>query len=339
MSAPAGMPLPLLALAILLAALMGFAVQRGATCMVAAVEEWISKRSARRSLAIGEASLWVLGGLAVLQLAGWARFMPQGFAVSRWTVLGGLLLGLGAAVNRACVFGAVARFGNGEWAYALTPAGYFAGAALGAMALPVWLPDARPVPLPGAAWLLQPGAKTALVIVAGGAGLWMLWRLVQPLGSPGDSNDASGLHRLARWRRSIWRPHEATLVIGLSFVLLLGLAGRWTYIELIGDAAHGQWHDAGRRLLLLLALGAGAARGGWTAHRFSPQPWRALLMARCVLGGALMGLGAELVPGANDGLILLGLPLLWPHAWAAVAAMALSIAAWFGLRAFRARDS
>lgn len=325
----------MLALAVLLAAVMGFAVQRGATCMVAAVEEWIGKRSARRSLAIGEASLWVLGGLALLQLCGLARFMPQGFAVSGWTVLGGLVLGLGAAVNRACVFGAIARLGNGEWAYAITPAGYLAGATLGAMALPAWLPHASPRALPGAAWLLQPGATAALVIVAVGVGLWMLWRLSQPLWSRGADVAVSGSGSLTRWRSSIWRPHEATLVIGVSFVLLLGIAGRWTYIELLGDWAHGQWHDAGRRLLLFVALGGGAAWGGWTARRFAPQPWRAALVARCALGGALMGLGAELVPGANDGLILLGLPLLWPHAWVAVAAMALSIAAWFGVQRLR----
>lgn len=329
MSDPAHMPLPALALALLLAALMGFAVQRGATCMVAAVEEWVSKGTARRSLAIGEASLWVLGGLALLQLAGLARFMPQGFAVTGWTLLGGLLLGLGAAVNRACVFGAVARFGNGEWAYALTPAGYLVGALLGASTLPTWLPQAQPLALPGAAWVLQPDATAGLMASAVVVGGWMLWRLTQPL-LGAASTDANG--RLTRWRATIWQPHQATLVIGLSFVLLLGLAGRWTYIELLSDAAHGHWQGAGRRLLLFVALGAGAAWGGWTARRFAPKPWRTGAVLRCLLGGALMGLGAELVPGANDGLILLGLPLLWPHAWVAVAAMTLIIAAWFGVQ-------
>lgn len=332
MSGPTHMTPPALALALLLAALMGFAVQRGATCMVAAVEEWISKRSARRSVAIGEASLWVLGGLALLQLSGLARFMPQGFAVSGWTLAGGMLLGLGAAVNRACVFGAIARFGNGEWAYVLTPVGYLAGAAAGAMTLPALLPRARPIALPGAAWVLQPAAASALVALAIGIGLWMLWRLAQPLWA---AKAAAAASRLAGWRAAVWQPHEATLVIGLCFVLLLWLAGRWTYIELLSDLAHGQSGDAARRLSLLLALGAGAAWGGWTAGRFARHPWRLDSLARCMLGGALMGLGAELVPGANDGLILLGLPLLWPHAWAAVATMALSIAAWFGLQRLR----
>ena len=39
-----------------------------------------------------------------------------------------------------------------------------------------------------------------------------------------------------------------------------------------------------------------------------------------------MGLGGMLIPGGNDSLILVGLPLIQPHAWAAIAAMALVIA-------------
>jgi len=40
-----------------------------------------------------------------------------------------------------------------------------------------------------------------------------------------------------------------------------------------------------------------------------------------------MGFGAALVPGGNDNLILAGLPWLQPHAWLAITAMALTIAA------------
>ena len=40
-----------------------------------------------------------------------------------------------------------------------------------------------------------------------------------------------------------------------------------------------------------------------------------------------MGWGSLLIPGGNDGLILIGMPLLWPYAWVAFATMCLSIAA------------
>ena len=38
---------------------MGFAIQRGATCTVAAVDEVLNRRRAHRLLAMLEASLWV----------------------------------------------------------------------------------------------------------------------------------------------------------------------------------------------------------------------------------------------------------------------------------------
>lgn len=40
----------------------------------------------------------------------------------------------------------------------------------------------------------------------------------------------------------------------------------------------------------------------------------------------VMGWGSLLIPGGNDGLILLGLPLLWPYAWAGFLTMCLVIA-------------
>jgi len=40
-----------------------------------------------------------------------------------------------------------------------------------------------------------------------------------------------------------------------------------------------------------------------------------------------MGWGSLLVPGGNDGLILIGVPLFQPHAWVATGSMAATIAA------------
>ena len=62
-------------------------------------------------------------GLALAEAFHLLGKMPSGYPVSYLTVLGGVLLGLGAYINRACVFGAIARFGSGEWAYIATPTG------------------------------------------------------------------------------------------------------------------------------------------------------------------------------------------------------------------------
>jgi toxin CptA len=50
---------------------------------------------------------------------------------------------------------------------------------------------------------------------------------------------------------------------------------------------------------------------------------------RCLAGGALMGVGSAMIPGGNDNLILVGLPMAMPYAWQAIAAMILAI--WAGL--------
>jgi len=49
-----------------------------------------------------------------------------------------------------------------------------------------------------------------------------------------------------------------------------------------------------------------------------------------------MGWGSLLIPGGNDGLILVGMPLLWPYAWVAFAAMCATIAAALVVQARRA---
>ena len=65
-------------LAVLAGGAMGFAIQRGGTCTVAAVEEVLSQRRAHRLAAMLEASLWVTGGLAIAQLLHVAGSMPGG---------------------------------------------------------------------------------------------------------------------------------------------------------------------------------------------------------------------------------------------------------------------
>ncbi len=312
-------PVPALTwlITILCVGVMGFAIQRGATCTVAAVDELLSKRRAHRLLAILEASLWVSGGLALAQLGQLAGSMPAGYAVSVWTVVGGAMLGLGAWVNRACVFGAVARLGSGEWAYAATPVGFYFGCLTVA---PLFSRPAH-FELAEGAPLFNVATMFAVAFVA-----FVVWRfrpVVSALLQPGRVN----------WlRQKVWAPHAATVVIGVSFVITLLLAGRWAYTDVLADVARAMDRETAAGVvtllpvLLLLALYAGALIGGRTAGRWQSARVSAVQLVRCFAGGVVMGWGSLLIPGSNDGLILIGIPLLYPYAWLAFASMFGSIA-------------
>lgn len=296
--------------AALCAGLMGYAIQRGATCTVAAVDELLSKRKANRLLAMGEASLWVAGGLALASAFHWLPAMPAAYPVSAWTVAGGVLLGFGAWINRACVFGAIAKFGAGEWSYAATPIGFYVGClTVGSLvAAPTAVPLTEPSPV-------LRFAEAAAVLF----GLFAAWRLM-----PAWTLWRRGPARLAE---QVWTPHAATAVIGVTFVIILLLVGVWAYTDVLAQLARGMSMRLALGVLFLVALYLGALLGGWTAGRLRSTPPSAAGIVRCFAGGVLMAWGSLLIPGSNDGLILIGMPLLRPYAWLAFATMCVTIAA------------
>ncbi|MEO8305446.1 MAG: YeeE/YedE thiosulfate transporter family protein [Betaproteobacteria bacterium] len=81
------------------------------------------------------------------------------------------------------------------------------------------------------------------------------------------------------------------------------------------------------RTLRLVALFAGAMVGGFTAGRFRSTRICGAQLLKCFGVGLLMGWGSLLIPGGNDGLILVGIPLLWPYAWIAFLTMCVTIGA------------
>jgi Sulphur transport len=292
-------------LALMCAVAMGLAIHHGSTCTVAAVKELMHTRRPTRLLAMAEAALWVCGGLLIARQLGVTMTLPHGHALTAWTIAGAVLLGLGAVLNGACVVGTIARLGRGQWVYAATPIGFFAGCIV--------VPAVISLPTPA------PSPDLSPVLAAPG---WVAWALAALLG-------ARAAHALWQRRRamfSAWSPHAATASIGVAFIALLLLAGAWAYTDVLADAARGMTRELHARLALCAALLAGALLGGWmrgpTGHRRASAAW----LLRCAAGGALMGAGSLLIPGSNDSLLLLGLPLLWPHAWLAVAVMATTVA-------------
>jgi toxin CptA len=296
-----------LAAAAACALVMGAAIQRGATCTVAAVSEIIEQRRASRLASLLEASLWVAGGLLLLRRLPVALpALPTAYALNGWTLLGAALLGWGAWINRACVFGAVARLGSGDWAYAATPVGFY----LGCLSVGPLVATAMPRALPAGSLLWAAPGMLTLVFA-----FFVLWRVSGPWRRRGSRPGPA-------W----WTPHVATVSIGIAFLALLLLEGAWAYTDALASAARGMAMDTAVRLFLFACLLLGALAGGWRAGLLRWQAPSLAQMLRCLAGGLLMGWGSLLIPGSNDGLILLGLPLLWPHAWAAFATMGIVIA-------------
>ncbi len=133
-----------------------------------------------------------------------------------------------------------------------------------------------------------------------------------------------------------WLPRPSTLAPE-SPVLQLPAWGAWAYADVLaapaGQMSHGMTAAPAPRIALATALLAGALYGGWASGQW---PWQGPTPAatmRCFAGGMLRGTGSVLVPGGNDSLILLGLPLLWPHAWAAFAVMCTCIGTVLAVRA------
>lgn len=284
---------------------MGFANQRGPICTVGAIREIVTERRFIRFSALLEASLWVGGGLVLLNGAGLLPHMPQGYRATAATIVGGSLLGIGAFLNGTCAVGTIARIGAGQWAYLATLLGFFLGSlAMAWLAAPQQLSEGSIV-LIASVWLLAACiVLLALRLLSHGRNIWRA--------GPGPL-------------RYVWSPHVATTVMGLSFLVALVTVGRWSYTDTLGALAHGARIELVPSLLLFLALLGGALIGGWTAGSSGPAFPKGTRAGRCLLGGGLMGIGATLVPGGNDALILIGMPLLWPYAWIAFASMCLTI--------------
>lgn len=290
-----------LVVALISAFVMGIAIQRGATCMVAAVDEMVSERRFARAGALLEASLWVGGLVAFAMLLGWAGALPAHFQIGPGTFAGGALLGLGAWINRACVFGSVARIGNGQWAWLATPLGFFAGCLV-------------PVTTPSSA---ATGSSSLLIVpIAIFFSALFAWRIIEA------AKSGSLLEHL-------WHPYRATLLIGLTFFTTMLTVGAWAYTDGLAEIARMTENveiHFGLRGIMVLALFAGAVAGGWIAGAIRLARPALKDVVRCFAGGTFMGIGAGLVPGSNDSLIMLGLPLLLPHAWIAVLTMGVTIA-------------
>ena len=285
-------------------AVVGFASQRGGICTVHAIHDLVFRRRAGRLASMIEASIWVGGGLVLLDSAGWLFHVPLGHRAGLATLAGGVLLGIGAFVNGACAFGTIGRIGAGHWAFLAMPVGFLLGAfAVANLFVPVRLVE-KSVVLAAASWLMV----VCMPLMAA--------RVIQ-------HGIAVRRSRLPLGR--IWSPHFATTVMGVAFLLAFVTLGSWAYTDTLVGIARGHASGLVRHLSLACALLAGAIVGGWSGGTFRHTPPRLAVVLRSLAGGCLMGVGASMIPGGSDSLVLVGMPLLWPYAWLGFGSMCATI--------------
>ena len=172
--------------------------------------------------------------------------------------------------------------------YVLTPIGFYLGC------LTIWpltgkFPHMHVAsPLFAASWLLVPFAA------------FVVWRSIEAI--------RAGRARMLA--AHVWTPHRATAVIGIIFAISLIAIGPWAYTYALLSLAQGKTEGVIVKLVLLFMLFAGALVGGWTAGRLKLRAPTLETVIRCLGGGVLMGWGSLLIPGGNDELLLVGIPLL-----------------------------
>jgi uncharacterized membrane protein YedE/YeeE len=290
------------------AALIGFAAHRASLCNVRAVAELMTTRSAHMLWSLLQAVLWMgtLTGVLVLVFG----LVPQP-ALTRtpmfWALAGGLLFGIGAAVNGGCSLSTLTRLADGHIGMAATLLGFALG-VVARHAVPAvgWRAALTPVSSPWLRWPDLAPWLLALLLAWALYRAWRLWQLVRarPRGLSEPWLLAPTYHLSV-----------SAALMGLAAGLLFATQGAWSYtnylrtevLHSLGEVpAASAWHGG-----LVLGLMAGMLASSLQRRTFAwTRPQRLDGWLRHSGGGVLMGAGAAMVPGGNDTLLLGSLPTI-----------------------------
>jgi hypothetical protein len=268
---------------------LGFALNHGSICTVIATKELIAEKRPARFIALAEAAVWA--ALIYALLATPPR-MEQGWLPLAYLVPAAVLFGVGTYVNAACVFGSVGHFGNGEIDFG------FVFLGIGAVFYLEYLLDLLPA---------QPAISSSLPVgtelIAIGLVTIIALRLVVS----------------RRSQSSAWRLSLSIAALGITYTGLAIVAPGFSITASVGSLITVPITISVISVCMILGtlLSSRVLSG-----RFMVK-WPSLhALARRAIGGSLMGLGALLIPGGNDTLLMIGLPM---GAWQALLAYGLFV--------------
>lgn len=306
---------------ILLLFVAGYSTQRSSVCAVAAAQEIIDERRANRLIGFflsAAASLIVMTLDESMGNRVFANF--HGALPGLATVAGAMLFALGAWRNGRCAMGTLAALAAGSMPQLGTLAGLLAGIAIGTRLFHAWLGDTMM-----GATIASPLTGLPLATIAIGAvaiAIILATALIVGLrGAP---------------RPQFWSPVWTMLLIGGASGGLFALNRNWPYTSLFGDVVRGGGMDIGERFALTLVILVGSYAAARTGGLFRRDWGNAALWWRTTSSGMIMGVGASLVPGGNEAMLLTGLPLLLPNLVLAYLVLILTLIALFALNRRRA---
>jgi len=280
--------------AVVTAFAVGFAMKYGGLCTYAAALQMVREKRLERLMAFFSAAAWA--ALIVPPMA-WLAFpaLHLDGTHGQWDKMlaGGILLGLGAYLNRGCVFGTFVQLVGGNLVYVATLVGMVMGALAGRMILGESVP-AKIEPALASGWGLP-------------AAIWLLLAMILVM------------RHARRFRWGSRRGLLVAMVLGIGGGGLFAAVAGWDFAAVLTRTSYhalGLVADGPTMLALYCTLsmvaGGVAAAVSQKAFLLRRPRWRGLFNS--LTGGAVMGLGAVVLPGGNDGLLLSGIPVLAPHA-------------------------
>jgi len=305
-----------------LAFILGFVANRTTLCAVKAVDEILFQRHAKVMVSFGKIILWAYGTSIILELTfGIVPTQTIKYNLNLQALLGGLILGTGAVLNGGCALHTLIRLGRGDLGMLISITGISASVFL-LSSIQSIIPTISITSTISSFSVAAPYKLILSIIVM----VWMaveFFRLFQR-------------YKISQWRTRLlaecYQLSTASAILGICNGVLFAVVGTWSYTytlitsvaALSSQTSHTNavpvllW---GLTLTLLVGIAVSSFIKGKLSIIFKPQ----INWLRYFIGGMLMGLGALLIPGGNDVLLLSGIPGGSPHAIPAYLCMLLGI--------------
>lgn len=278
--------------------ILGYLAQTIGLCLVLGVNEWRHGKSEFMiAMLLSGAFSWV-ATLYALYIDVPTQF--KSYKVDYWFALGGLLFGLGAAINSGCGISTLSRLTRGESKMIFSVVGWLIGWTIVA----VWAPEMNHQILS----IDKEAAVIPLIVISLFSVLWAIW---------GDKE-----------RKKLW---STMLLLGLISGFVFLYQPKWPPSSVLhqfslsivnSDMALLPSSDS-FLLMIFLWLGMLAATWKTKTFKYKNSNWKFWLLH--TTAGICMGIGASLALGGNGSQLLLALPAFSPAGFVAILFMVVGV--------------